>query len=465
MPENENKTFLSVCVIVKNEAALLGRCLSSVRSVADQIVVVDTGSTDRSKEIARECGALVIESEWRDDFSWSRNISLEHAIGKWILWLDADDVVPEASLGPIAALKRGMPDRVYNFIVRNQRPGNTGTEFRQARMFPNRTELRFERRIHEQIMPSALRAGFSLETCDIVIEHHGYANPVLLKKKAARNIALLLEEYPRYAPDIVMASEIADSYSLTGDDENAALWYAKVLEIPEVGKRMPVMAGHAHYGIGNICSRGENYTEAIEHFNETLILTPWRVDVLYSLAVAQELSGDCGRAVETLRTIPDIKQVTGQVGVDYRSAVIKSYLRCIRLLVELERFEEAEQVVRDAVANVGFRPEVMNMAGKFYIKVGRLMDGLHSFEKSLQLRREGNIEAFVGLCVIFRIAGREEKIDETLYAIESEFSGNGLFQYVFNRYAGTEKKKNVAETTENDTVKYLQFQRNFFGML
>jgi glycosyltransferase involved in cell wall biosynthesis len=462
MPENDNELLLSVCMIVKNEAALLQRCLCSVRPVADQIVVVDTGSTDRSKEIARECGAVVIESEWRNDFAWSRNISLEHATGKWILWLDADDVVPRSSLEPIDALKRSASDRVYNFIVRNQRPGNTGTEFRQARMFPNRKELRFERRIHEQVMPSALRIGLPLETCDIVIEHHGYADPALLKKKAARNITLLLEEYPRYAPDIVMASEIADSYSLTGDDKNAALWYTKVLEIPEVGKRMPVMAGHAHYGLGNIASRNEDYIKAIAHFDAALILTPWRVDVLYSLAVAQELSGNSGQAVETLRSIPGSKQVKGQVGVDYRSAVIKSYLRCIRLLVELVRFEEAEQVVHEAVACVGFRPEVMNMAGKYFIKVGRLVDGLHSFEKSLQLRREGNIEAFIGLCIIFRTAGRDDKVEETLHAIEPEFSDNNLFRNVFNRYVRRKNKKDGAVETEGDDA---EFQRSFFGML
>lgn len=463
--EHTGRVLLSVCIIVKNEAALLERCLKSIKPVADQIVVVDTGSVDNSREIAKQCGALVVESEWRNDFSWSRNISIEHAGGTWILWLDADDVVPQNSLEPIAVLKRKAPDRVYNFIVRNQRPGNTGTEFRQARMFPNRKELRFERRIHEQIMPSALKIGMPLETCDIVVEHHGYADPVVLKRKAARNIVLLLEEYPKYAPDIVMASEIADSYSLTDDDDNAASWYETVLAVPEVEKRMPVMAGHAHYGLGNICSRRERYQEAIHHFKKTLTLTPWRVDVMYSLAVAQELSGSQELAITTLASIPRTKQVTGQVGVDYRSAVIKSYLRRIRLLIEAAKLNEAVEVADSAVHSVGFRPEIMNMAGKCYVKSGKLMDGLHAFEKSIQLRREGNIEAFTGLCIIYRIAGREEKIRETLDAIAPEFSENPRYSAIRSLFIKNEKLDSDTTTTNDEAHLYSELWRIFFELL
>ena len=96
---------LSVCIIVKNEAALLGRCLNSIKSAADEIVVVDTGSTDNTVEIAESMGAKVVCTQWRDDFAWARNISIEHATGSWILWLDADDVVPPESLPVFSTLK------------------------------------------------------------------------------------------------------------------------------------------------------------------------------------------------------------------------------------------------------------------------------------------------------------------------------------------------------------------------
>ena len=211
-PQTVRPQTLSICMIVKNEARVLARCLESCRDIADEIVVVDTGSIDATVEIAQSLGARVVVSEWKNDFSYSRNISLRNASCAWILWLDADDVVPSQSVPIINALKKGAPDRVFGFVVRNQKPGNTGSEFVQARMFPNDSRICFERRIHEQMMLSALRIGLKLVETRAVVEHYGYAEPDLLNQKALRNIGLLLEEYGQYGPDPVMGVEIADSY-------------------------------------------------------------------------------------------------------------------------------------------------------------------------------------------------------------------------------------------------------------
>jgi glycosyltransferase involved in cell wall biosynthesis len=163
-------------------------------------------------KIAREYGAKIIEEPWRDDFSYARNISLDNASSGWILWLDADDIVPAQSSAKIQSLKSSAPDKVYGFVIRNQKPGNTGTEFVQARMFPNDRRIRFERKIHEQMMPDALRLGLKLHKVDVVIEHHGYAVPDQMKQKASRNLKLLLDEYALHGPDAVTALEIGDSW-------------------------------------------------------------------------------------------------------------------------------------------------------------------------------------------------------------------------------------------------------------
>lgn len=418
---------LSVCMIVKNEAELLGRCLASVSAAADQIIVVDTGSTDATCDVARKFGAQVYESPWRDDFSFSRNVSLDHATGKWILWLDADDVVPEASIARLVELRGREADRVYGFIVRNERPGNTGSEFTQARMFPNRPELRFERRIHEQIMPSALRAGLSLELCDVVIEHHGYADPDQLRLKARRNVRLLLEEYPEVAPDAVMAAEIADSWQLLENMDESAKWYRTLLSIPECEQSAPVLAGHAYYGLGTIANHKGDYTGAIDLFEHAFGLSPWRSDILFGLAVAQELANRPEAALESLARIPSLRPQAGQVGVDFRSAAIKSYLRRLRLLIELDRPDDACRVAQEAVSSVGFRPEIHIMAAKVYLKLGRLMDALHGFENSLHIRREGNLDAYIGLCLVYRAANRAEVLKVTLDAIRPVFGEDPRF--------------------------------------
>jgi glycosyltransferase involved in cell wall biosynthesis len=102
LPDPNRKPRLSVCMIVKNEERFLGQCLASVKDIADELIVIDTGSTDRTVEIAREHGAHVGHFEWCNDFAAARNASIAPATGDWILFLDADE-----GLSP--AEKRSLP--------------------------------------------------------------------------------------------------------------------------------------------------------------------------------------------------------------------------------------------------------------------------------------------------------------------------------------------------------------------
>ena len=87
LPDLKRKPRLSVCMIVKNEERFLGQCLASVKDIADEVIVIDTGSTDRTIEIAREHGAQVGHFEWCNDFAAARNASIAPATGDWILFL------------------------------------------------------------------------------------------------------------------------------------------------------------------------------------------------------------------------------------------------------------------------------------------------------------------------------------------------------------------------------------------
>ena len=98
-------------------------------------------------------------------------------------------------------------------------------------------------------------------------------------------------------------------------------------------------------------------------------------------------------------------------------------MRLIRLLVETERVEDACILSTEAVSVSGQHPEIRNMAGKCYVKAGRFMDALHEFEKSILLIREGNFDAYLGLCTIYRIAGAQNRVEECLKSIEPLFSG------------------------------------------
>ena len=173
--------LLSLCMIVRNESAVLARCLDSVRGLADEMVVVDTGSTDGTQEIVRGHGARLIQAEWRDDFSWARNLALEAARGRWILVLDADEYLLEKDRRAIATLVRQQPvppTRAFNLKLRSMAEGgHTGMSAYIVRLFPNLPGARYESPIHEQIAPSLHRAGLALENADIEFIHTGYADP------------------------------------------------------------------------------------------------------------------------------------------------------------------------------------------------------------------------------------------------------------------------------------------------
>jgi tetratricopeptide (TPR) repeat protein len=411
---------LSICMIVKDEALNLPRCLDSIAPVADEIVVVDTGSSDQTVDIATAKGCRVISWAWQNDFAAARNVSIRAATGTWILWLDADDIVPPESLPLLHQLKQEQPNHVCNLIVRNQKPGNTGSEFLQARMFPNRDDIFFEGRIHEQMMPSALRIGLPLIEKPIVIEHHGYADPVQMRIKARRNIQLLLAGLDTSSPEPVTVIEIADSYTILEEWDAAQSWYEKLSALPGV-ERFPVLASQAHLGLGTIFNRRDEHSRAVEHFSEAHRLCPGRVDVLYGLAVALEMAGDPDAAMRALCDIFSVRHRPIQVGVDYRQTVVKANLRLARLYWEAGRRLELDALVNRALQTLSDRPEIRNMAGAAWLQLGRVMDALHCFEKSLAIAIEGNIDAYIGLCMIYRKAGRVELVQNTLAQVGQLF--------------------------------------------
>jgi glycosyltransferase involved in cell wall biosynthesis len=454
---------LSVCMIVKNEAILLARCLDSLRDAADEIVVVDTGSADDTAGIAKKKGCRVIGWEWRDDFAMARNISIRAASGEWILWLDADDIIPPLSISLLKEMKLEAPDKVFGMIVRNQKPNNTGSEFVQARMFPNRPEIFFEGRIHEQMMPSALRLGLRMVEKPVIIEHHGYADPVQMRNKARRNVALLLHEIDPARPEQVTLIEIADSYTILEQWDQAQMWYERLLGL---ASRSDVLASQAHVGLGTIFNKRDEYALAENHFGAACRLCPDRVDAFYGLAVAQEMGGSVDAAIATLQKILTITPRIIQVGVDHRQTIIKTNLRLGRLYWENNRHEALEHLVRQALKGYADRPEIRNMTGTAYIHMGRLMEALHAFEQSLGIVVEGNLDAYIGLCVIYAKANRSERCDTTLAGIRGLYSGMPRYWAGVKLLAspGLSLPSRPADITVDALEKELAYLRRTYGL-
>ncbi len=141
--------IVSLTMIVRNEENNLPRCLESVRGLFDEVVIVDTGSQDRTIEIARSFGAKVFEFVWVDDFAAARNEALAHATGDFVFWLDADDVVEPAERDKLQALLAGLStDDPAGYVVRcacDPSPDGVGGEtvVDHIRLFPLRADVRW----------------------------------------------------------------------------------------------------------------------------------------------------------------------------------------------------------------------------------------------------------------------------------------------------------------------------------
>jgi glycosyltransferase involved in cell wall biosynthesis len=198
------KPKLSLAMIVKNEARCLARCLNSVRSIMDEIVIVDTGSTDGTMEIAKGFEAKISHFDWVNDFSAARNNALDRTEGDWILVLDADECASEALGREIREFIQNKPVIGRLKIVSDfRRNGNTlRSQSFVSRLFPR--GARFQGRIHEQIVSPLSRENLRGE-----LWHDGY----LETQKSDRNIKLLLAELEREPDSVYLLYQLAVEYT------------------------------------------------------------------------------------------------------------------------------------------------------------------------------------------------------------------------------------------------------------
>ena len=223
---------LSQCMIVKNEETNIRKALSWAKDIAFEQIVVDTGSTDRTVEIAEEMGAKIYHFEWIDDFSAAKNYAIEQAKGSWIAFLDADEYMePEAARKLLQLLERieAEPDKTKapNLIrqpwIQLDDHGKMFASSAQDRFFEN-NGIRYQNRIHEQLFCSSpnqeLRAY--LTGMDMAIYHTGYAKEAYARtQKAQRNIELLERELEQDPKNYMNWRYLGDSYLLEGKIQEA----------------------------------------------------------------------------------------------------------------------------------------------------------------------------------------------------------------------------------------------------
>lgn len=271
----KDQAQITLCMIVRDEERVLDSCLASASPFFSQIIVVDTGSTDSTKEIASRRGVDLKEIVWPDSFAEARNESLRGAKGRWIFWMDADDTLPPMSGMALLKAATKADSSISGFVVpvrfTDEGP-QSGVQVDHVKLFRNLPGLEFEGRIHEQILPSLRRLSpsGSIARLDAHVLHSGYdTSPEGQAKKRVRDEKLLkldLDERPGH-PFVLFNLGMTAHYS--DDHEEAIEWLDKCLEASREGESH-VRKAYALKGIS--LRRLGRVDDAIEAFEQGLEL-------------------------------------------------------------------------------------------------------------------------------------------------------------------------------------------------
>ncbi len=258
-------TSISVCMIARDEAKNLGSCLKSTGDLSSEIIVVDTGSTDDTVEIAEALGARVYHFDWTGDFSAARNESLRHATKEWVFWLDADDrLTPDT----VRQLKQyaapGLADAYICPVASGLSDGSRSVT-EHVRLFRNGLGITFQGVIHESVLPDLLRMGLRVARIDAVIEHTGYESPETLRRKSRRNLEMIEAELSRDPHLVDMIFYRAQARQHIGDIQGSEVDMHQFLQLTQPSASFNWMRFSAYMGLVHSLE-GQNRSGEIESF-------------------------------------------------------------------------------------------------------------------------------------------------------------------------------------------------------
>ena len=392
---------LSLCMIVRDEEQMLPRCLAAAAPMVDEIVVVDTGSSDATIEIASSFGARVIEHPWTGSFSEARNVSFEAATGDWLLYLDADEVLTPED-GPRLRALTGRTWREAFYLVETSYLGELGDGAAMVnnalRMFRNRPEYRFKDRLHEQIshtLPTYVPGR--VEQTGVRIQHYGYLGSVReAKEKSQRNVALLRQQAADSAPTPFLHFNLGSEYAAAGDPVSAVaeLQSARAL-LEEEGSLRSCEYGAALFTrlvlALRMCDRlGEARRTAAEGLELFADLTDL---VLAQARIAQAL-GERDAAVELYHRCLRMGDAPPKYGSMVGGGTYVPRLALAEIFLERGDSASARDALRWCVEN---HPDFLAVAGPY--ATAMLRDGAEPSEVLQELEQLDSLPAVVRLTV------------------------------------------------------------------
>ncbi|MBW4516095.1 MAG: glycosyltransferase [Timaviella obliquedivisa GSE-PSE-MK23-08B] len=378
---------LSLCMIVKNEADKLPRCLSSVQGMVNEMIVVDTGSTDQTTKIAQSFGAQVYHYSWNNNFSAARNESLRYAQGEWILVLDADEVLNPES---IPALKQAMQrDQALVINLVRQEIGAVQSPYSlMSRLFRNHFGIRFSRPYHSMVDDSVTRLLQREPTWKIInlpevaILHDGYEPGAIATRNKLQQAKATMEGYLATHPeDAYVCAKLGALYNDIGEVKKGIALLERGLEIiahsaQAAEENAPVLY-ELHYHLGIAYSRSQNLVKAEGHYRTATqqpILNRLKVGAYNNLGGLLKAKGDLSGARMNYEIVTKVDPTLAighyNLGMTFKAMGI---------------MPDAIDHYRQAIALNATYAEAYQNLGVTLLKVGAVKESLEAFGQAIAL--------------------------------------------------------------------------------
>ena len=246
---------VSLCMIVKNEEKFLEQCLQSALGVVDEMVIIDTGSSDKTVEIALRYTKQVFHLDWPGSFADARNYAISKATGDWVLFMDADEIIHQGTREDLQFLVN-VPVKipvVYSVQILNIISPTSSVQHHMVRLFPRNRDFEYRGSIHEFVRSKSDTYFINSMTDKILLHHFGYTEELIEEKgKSKRNIDMLKAELKKEPDNLLYLYHLGTSYKVIGDLDNAEKCFLKWVnmiedEVKRLKTPIDVSMGYAAY--------------------------------------------------------------------------------------------------------------------------------------------------------------------------------------------------------------------------
>ncbi|MCD6185164.1 MAG: glycosyltransferase, partial [Deltaproteobacteria bacterium] len=313
---------VSLCMIVKNEEKYLAKCLKSIKPAVDEMIVVDTGSTDKTSNIARVFGAKVYDYKWKNDFSDARNYSIDKASGAWIFTLDADEVISSRDYEAFRNLIDGNTDNLAAYLVTTRNYTNKSNTIgwmfnsgeypdeeegagwlptTKARLFHNNSQIRFDYPVHEMLDLSLIREKAKVQKCDIPVHHYGKLDEKNCTEKGEKYYLMGISKLEEMGDSEIALRELAVQAGVLGKNEDAIdLWQRFLaLDLDPANQ----FIGDAYINMASAHGRIGRYEDASNSSKKAMELFPDMKEAPYSYAYAELYRGNAEETISIIEKL------------------------------------------------------------------------------------------------------------------------------------------------------------------